>query len=110
MTPGAAEITGEAAKKPTVNAEAVEEELMPWLKNDISSSEPSNPGTPSQGIELGEIIKPEEAAQMDPEPEQLFHFHDVQEVHDEVDAEHPPSLNIEIEDDRGRLSIAYQNY
>ena len=90
--------------------EAVEEELMPWLKDDISSSEPSNPGTPSLDIELGEIIKPEKAAQMDPEPEQLFHFHDVQEVHDEVDAEHPPSLNIKIEDDRGRLSISYQNY
>ena len=29
---------------------------------------------------------------------------------DEVDTEQTPTLNLEIEDDRGRLSIAYQNY
>ena len=28
---------------------------------------------------------------------------------DEVDTKHPPTLNLEIEDDRRRLSIAYQN-
>ena len=29
---------------------------------------------------------------------------------DEVDTEQTPTLNLEIEDDRGRLSIAYQNH
>ncbi len=47
---------------------------------------------------------------MDPEPEQLNLFHEVEDESERVDNEHPPTLNIEIEVDRGRLRIAYQNY
>ena len=79
--------------------------LILWLKD-----ESSNPRTPSPDIEPGEIFKFEEAAQIDPEPEQLNILTEVEEEPDEVDTEHPPTLNLEIEDDRGQLRIAYQNY
>ena len=111
LTPGAAKITVEAANEPVVNVEAAVERLLPCLKNDISSSESSNPGTLSPDIELGEIFEFGETAQrvqIDPEPEQLNLR---PEVEDESDAEeHPPTLNLEIEDDKGQWSIAYQNY
>ena len=74
LTPGAAKITVEAANEPVVNVEAAVERLLPCLKNDISSSESSNPGTLSPDIELGEIFEFGETAQrvqIDPEPEQL---------------------------------------
>ena len=48
--------------------QAVVEGLLLWLKDDVSSSESSNPKTPSSDIELGEIIEFGEAAQIDPEP------------------------------------------
>ena len=51
--------------------QAVIEGLLPWLKDYISSSEFSNPRTPSPDIELGDIFEFEEAAQIDPELEQL---------------------------------------
>ena len=84
--------------------------MLLWLKDEVSSSESSNPRTPSPDIEPGEIFKFEEAAQIDPEPEQLNILPEVEEEPDEVDTEHPPTLNLEIEDDRGQLRIAYQNY
>ena len=37
--------------------EAVVEILLPWLKDDISSSDSSNPRFPSPEIELGEIFE-----------------------------------------------------
>ena len=39
------------------------------------------PRSPNSEIELGEIVEPVEAVEMDPEPEQL--------MHNLVDAEHP---------------------
>ena len=110
LTPGAAKMTIEAVDESAVNVEAVMEELLPWLKDEISSSESSNPWTPSPEIELGETFEFEEAAQIDPEPEQLNLRHEVADEADVVDAEHPSTLNIEIKDDRGLLSIAHQNY
>ena len=53
----------------------------------------------------GKILEFEEAAQIDPEPEQLNLCPEVEDESDEVDSEQPPTLNLEIEDDRGRLSI-----
>ena len=160
LTPRAARITVAAANKLVV------ERLLPWLKDGISSSESSNPRTSSPDIELGEILKfqeafqidpeskqlnetfefqgaaqidpepeqlnkifefdeaaqidpePEqlnkifefeEAAQIDPEPEQLNLLPEVEDESDDVDTDQPPTLNLEIEDDRGRLSIVYQN-
>ena len=46
------------------------------LKDDISSSESSNPRIPSPDIEQGEIFEFEEAAQIYPEPEQLNEMFD----------------------------------
>ena len=86
--------------------EAAVERLLPWLKNDISSSGSSNPGTLSPDIEPGEIFEFEEAAQrvqIDPEPEQLNLRPEVEDESDEE--EHPPTLNLEIEDDKGQWSI-----
>ena len=71
LTPRAAKITVEAANKQVVNARAVVERLLPWLKDGISSSESSNTRTPSPDIELGDIFEFEEAAQIDLEPKQL---------------------------------------
>ena len=42
--------------------QAVVQGLLLWLKDDISSSESSNPRTPSPDIGLGDIIEFEEAA------------------------------------------------
>ena len=47
------------------------EERLPWLKDDISSSETSNPRTPSSDIELGDLSESEEAAPEDLVPELL---------------------------------------
>lgn len=80
---------------------------MPRLKDDISISEPFNPRTLSPDIELAEILEFEEAAQMDSEPEQLNLFHEVKDESERVDTEHPPTLSIEIEVDKGWLSISY---
>ena len=97
FTLGAARITVEAANEPAVNVEAVVdrlqavvEGLLPWLQDDISSSESSNPRTPCPDIELGEIFQFEESAQIDPEHKQLN--------------------NGFSEDDREPLRIAYQSY
>ena len=93
-----------------MNVEAVVEGLLPWLKEDISSSESYNPRTPSPDIEVEEIFEFEEAAQIDPELEQLNIRPGAEDESDEVDTEHPPTLNLEIKDDKGQLRIAYQNY
>ena len=65
------------------------EERLPWLKDDISSSETSNPRTPSSDIELGDLSESEEAAPEDLVPELLnglFRFRDPEPVHqDEID-------------------------
>ena len=45
-----------------MNVESVVERLLPWLKDDISSSEFSNSRTHSPEIELGEKFEWEEAA------------------------------------------------
>ena len=42
--------------------EADAERLLPWLKDDISSSESSNPRISSPDIELGQIFEFEQAA------------------------------------------------
>ena len=73
--------------------EAVAERLLPWLKDFISSSESSNPRISSPEIELWEIFEFEEAAQIDLEPEQLNLHPEVEDESDEVDPEHPPTLN-----------------
>ena len=59
-----------------------------------------NPRTPRPDIELGEIFELEEAVQIDPEQEQLNIRLEVEDESDEVDTEHPPTLNLEIENDR----------
>ena len=87
--------------------QAVVEGLLLWLKDDVSSSESSNSRTPRSDIELGEIFEFEEAAQIDPEPEQLNIRPEVEDEFDEVDTKHSPTLNHEIEDDRRQLRIAY---
>ena len=82
--------------------EAVVERLLPWLKDDMFSSESSDPRTPcSPEIEQGEIFEFKKAAEIDPEPEQLNIRPEVEDKSDEVDNEHPPTLNLEIEDDSG---------
>ena len=68
LTPGAARITGEAV------VDVVVEEQLPWLEEDVSSSETSNPRTPSPDIELGDLYESEGAA-----PKNLS-----SELHDEV--------------------------
>ena len=62
LTPGAAKITEEASYGKTEDMGAVVDELqawveeqLPWLKGDTSSSETSNPRTPSLDIELGKL-------------------------------------------------------
>jgi hypothetical protein len=87
LNSGAARITVEAANEPAVNVEsvvytflAVVERLLPWLKDDISSSESSNSRTPSPDIELVEIFEFEEAARRDPEPKQLNEIIEVEEA------------------------------
>ena len=69
-----------------------------------------NPRTPRPDIELGEIFELEEAVQIDPEQEQLNIRLEVEDESDEVDTEHPPTPNLEIENDRWQLRIVYQNY
>ena len=58
-----------------------------------------NPRTPRPDIELGEIFELVEAVQIDPEQEQLNIRLEVEDESDEVDTEHPPTLNLEIEND-----------
>ena len=89
-TLGAARITGEAAYKTTGDLKAVVDELqawvekqLPWLKDDISSSETSNPRTTSPDIELEDFSESEEAALEDIVPELhngLFRFRDPEPV------------------------------
>ena len=86
LTPGATRIPIEAAKKPAEDMDAVVDRLqvvvkglLPWLKDDISSSESSNPRTPSPDIELEDIFEFEESAQKDPDPEQLNKISKVEE-------------------------------
>ena len=45
------------------------EGLLPWLKDDTSSSGSSNPRTSSPNIELKNLLEFEAAAQRDPTPE-----------------------------------------
>ena len=66
LTPGAARITEEASPGTTGKLEAVVDELQawveePWLKEDISSSETSDPRTPSPDIELGDLSESEDS-------------------------------------------------
>ena len=59
------------------------EERLPWLKDDLSSSETSNPRTPSPDIELEDLSESEEAAPGDIVPELhngLFRFIDPEPV------------------------------
>ena len=49
--------------------QALVEERLPWLKDDIFSSEVSNPRTPSPDIELGVLSESEEAAPENHTPE-----------------------------------------
>ena len=87
---GAARITGEAAYETTGDLEAVVDELqawvekqLPWLKDDISSSETSNPRTTGPDIELEDFSESEEAALEDIVPELhngLFRFRDPEPV------------------------------
>ena len=74
------------------------------MKDDVSSSESSYPRTPSPDIELGELFKFEKGVQIDPGPKQLKMRHEVDDESDEVDTEHPHSLNLEMTED------SYQNY
>ena len=76
LNPGAARINPEAAKESAEDTEAVVDQLLviiegllPWLKDDISSSGSSNPRTPSPDIELENLLEFEAAAQRDPTPE-----------------------------------------
>ena len=85
LTPGAARITEGASYGTTEDMEAVVDELqvlveerLPWLKDDISSSETSTPRTPSPDIELGDLSKSEE-----PTPElsdEVFRFRDPKQL------------------------------
>ena len=59
LTPGAARITEEAVVD---ELQVWGEEQLPWLKEDVSSSETSNPRTPSPDIELGDLSESEGAA------------------------------------------------
>ena len=100
LTPEAEDCRGNS--QPTGNVEAAADKMMPELKDDLSSSEQSVPRSPNKEKELGEVVEPDEAVEIDPEQEQL--------KHDVMDAEYPPSLLLEIEDDRGQLVTTYQNY
>ena len=46
---------------------------MSELKDDLSTYEQAVPNSPSSDTELGKIVEPDEAVEMDPEPEQLMH-------------------------------------
>ena len=65
------------------------EERLPRLKDNISSSETSNPRTPSPDIELEDLSESEEAALENPTPEllnEVFRFRDPKPVHlDDID-------------------------
>ena len=72
FTPGAARITEEASYETSEDIEDVVDELqalveerLPWLKDDISSTKASNPRTPSTDIELEDLSESEEVAQGD---------------------------------------------
>ena len=86
LTAGADRITEKAFYETAEDMEDVVDELqalveerLPWLKDDISSSESSNPRTPSPDIKLEDISASEEAAWGDPTPKLLneaFEFRD----------------------------------
>ena len=64
--------------------QALVKERLPWLKDDISSSETSNNKTPSPDIELWDLSESEEAAPEDLTPEllnEVFRFRDPEQVH-----------------------------
>ena len=89
LTPGAARITEKASHGTTGKLEAVVDELqawveeqLSWLKEDISSSETSNPMTPSPDIELGDLSESEE--HLVPELQnEVFRFRDPEPIHPE---------------------------
>ena len=59
--------------------QTIVEGLLPWLKDDISSSGSSKPRTPSPEIELEDLLEFNAAAQRDPTPEllnEVFNFRD----------------------------------
>ena len=96
FSPGAARITEVAAYRTTGDLEAVVdklqawvEEQLPWLKDDLSSSETSNLRTPSPDIELEDLSESEEAAPGNIIPELhkgVFRFRDPEPVcTDEMD-------------------------
>ena len=69
LTPAVAMITEEAFYEPAEDMEdvvnklqAIVEKLLPWLKDDISSTESSNLRTLSSDIELEDLLESEEAA------------------------------------------------
>ena len=68
---------------------------MSELKDDLSTYEQAVPNSPSPDTELGKIVEPDEAVEMDPEPEQL--------IPGVVDAEHPYKKNQDL-CDQPRLS------
>ena len=55
-----------------MNIQAIVEERLHWLKDDIASSESCNPRTHSLDIELEDLSESEGAAQGDPTPELLI--------------------------------------
>ena len=69
--------------------QALDEEQLARLKDDITSSETSNPRTPSLDIELGDLSESEEAASENHTPElldEVFRFRDPEPVRlDEMD-------------------------
>ena len=69
LTPGAARTTEEAV----VDELQVwgKEEQLPWLEEDVSSSETSNPRTPSPDIKLGDLSESEGAAPGNLSPEYI---------------------------------------
>ena len=67
------------------------------LRDDISFSESQD--SQARYRTIGEIFELEESAQIDPEQEQLNIRLEVEDESDEVDTEHPPTPNLEIEDD-----------
>ena len=74
------------------------EEQLPWLKEDISSSETSDTRTPSPDIELGDLAESEEAARNNLVLElqyEVFRFRDLEPVClDEINKPEEASLGL----------------
>ena len=77
------------------------------MKNDISSSESSNLRTPSPDIELEDIFEFEEAAQRDPDPEELNKISEVEGAAQIVPEQE--QLNIRFSE-REPLRVAYRSF